>query len=115
MALHSWPRLPVLAPAPIPETEDAGQANEDRAQRRIQRRGNQIARRHLRGGWQPVDFRFVDQQVERVESSEHILVGAVEIRPVLADPRQLLDPCLRSLSKLAYRAELNRLPRTCLR
>src|SRR5258708_7186694 len=115
MALHSWPWFSVRASAPIAETEDAGQADDDRAQRRIQRRGNQIARRHLRVGWQPVDFRFVDAKEERVDAREHLVVGAVEIRPVLAGPVQLLDPCLRSLSKLAYGAELNGLRRTGLR
>src|SRR5580704_928792 len=115
MAQHSWPRLLELVRASIPEIEDAGQADGEGTQRRIQGGGNQIARRHFRVGWQSVDFRFVNQQIERVESAEHLLVGAVEIRPVLASPVQLLDPCLRSLSKLSDGTKLDRLGRAGLR
>src|SRR5260370_1876079 len=115
MAHNSWSRLPALVRASIPEIEDAGQADGDRAQRRIHGGGNQIARRHLRVGWQSVDFGLVNQQIERVQSSEHFLVGAVEIRPALTGLVQLLDSCLRSLSKLTYGSKLNRLRRAGLR
>src|ERR1700676_406696 len=111
MAHHSWPRLLELVRASIPEIEDAGQADGERSQRRIQGGGNQIARRHFRVGWQSVDFRFVNQQIERVESPEHLLVRAVEVRPALAGPVQLLDSCLRPLSKLSYGSKLDRLRR----
>src|SRR3984893_15167816 len=114
-ALRSWPRLPVLLRAAIAEIEDAGEADDDRSQDRRDRRGNQIARRHLRIGRQSVDFRLVHQQVERVQPAEHLLVGAVEIRPALARPVQLLHPRFRSLSKLAYGAELDRLGRAGFR
>src|SRR5580704_19154425 len=115
MAQHSWPRLLDLVRASIPEIEDAGQAYGEGSQCRIQGGGNQIARRHFRVGWQSVDFRFVNQQIERVESPEDLLVGAVEIGPALAGPVQLLDSCLRSLPKLAYGSKLDRLGRASLR
>src|SRR5580704_14728989 len=115
MAHHSWPRLLELVRASIAEIEDAGQADGEGAQRRIQGGGNEIARRHFRVGWQSVDFRSVNQQIERVEPPEHFLVGAVEIRPALAGPVQLLDSCLRPLAKLADGSKLDRLGRTGLR
>src|SRR5580692_1385124 len=115
MAQHSWPRLLELVRASIPEIEDAGQADGEGSHCRIQGGGNQVARRHFRVGWQSVDFRLVNQQIERVESAEHFLVGAVEIRPALAGPVQLLDPCLRPFSKLSYGSKLDRLRRAGLR
>src|SRR3989475_6219486 len=115
MALRSWPCLPVLLRASIAETEDAGDPDDDRSQDRIYRRGNQVARRHLRIGRQSVDFRLVHQQIERVQPTEHLLVGAVEIRPVLPRPVQLLHARLRSLSKLADGPKLNRLGRAGFR
>src|SRR6266478_10201321 len=115
MALLSWPRLPVLLRASIAEIEDAGEADDDRSQERRDRRGNEIARRHLRIGRQSVDFRSVHEQVERIQPAEHLLVGAVEVRLVLARPVQLLYPRFRSLAKLADGPELNRLGRAGFR
>src|SRR5882762_8303052 len=115
MALRSWPRLPVFLRASIAEIEDAGEGDDDRSQDRIHRRGNQVARRHLRIGRQSVDFRLVYQQIERVQPAEHLLVGAVEIRPVFPCPVQLLYPRLRSFSKLADGTKLNRLGRAGFR
>src|SRR5882762_11072051 len=109
MGLLSWPLLPVLLRASIAEVEDAGEADDDRSQDRIQRRGNQIARRQLRIGRQSVDLRRVHEQVERVQPAEHLLVGAVEIRPALPRLVQLLLPRSRSCSKVADGSELDRL------
>src|ERR1700694_2763914 len=115
MGLRSWPRLSVLLRASTAEVEDAGQGDDDRSQHRIDRSGNEIARRHLRIGRQSVDFRSVDEQVERIQPAQHLVVGAVEIRLVLADLVQLLYPRLRSLSKLADGPKLNRLGRAGFR
>src|SRR5882672_9049477 len=115
MALRSWPRLPVLFRASIAEIEEAGEAEDDGPQYRRHRRGNQIASRHLRIGRQSVDFRSVHQQVERVQPAVHLLVGAVEIRPVLPRPVELLHPRSRSLSKLADGPKLDRLGRAGFR
>src|SRR5258708_16600962 len=115
MALRSWPWLPVLLRASIAEIEDAGEADDDRSQARIYRRGNQIARRPLRVGRQSVDFRSVHQQIEGVQPAEHLLVSAVEIRLALPRLVQLLHARLRSLSKLADGPKLNRLGRAGFR
>src|SRR5258708_15236331 len=116
MALRSWPWLPVLLlRASIAEVEDAGEGDGDRSHHRPDRSGNEIARRHLRIGRQSVDFRSVDEQVERIQPAQHLLVGAVEIGLALPRLVQLLHARLRSLSKLADGPKLNRLGRAGFR
>src|ERR1700738_1643390 len=115
MAPRSSPRPSVLLPPSIAEVEDAGEGDDDRSQHRIDRSGKEIARGHLRIGRQSVDFRSVDEQVERIQPAQHLLVGAIEIRLVLARPVQLLYPRFRSLSKLADGPKLNRLGRAGFR
>src|ERR1700680_163094 len=94
MARHSWLRFSSFAPASIPKVEDTGQPDHDGSQQSVHRAGHQVARRHLRVGWQSVHLRFVDEQIKRVESSQHLLVGPVKIRSVLAGLVQLLHSCL---------------------
>src|ERR1700737_1902668 len=115
MALRSWPWPPVLLRASIAEVEDAGEGDNKPSPPPIYRSGKEIARGHLRIGRQSVDFRSVDEQVERIQPAQHLLVGAIEIRLVLARPVQLLYPRFRSLSKLADGPKLNRLGRAGFR
>ena len=59
--------------------------------------GCKIARRHFRIRRQTVDFRFVHQQVKRVESAKHFFIGAVKISSILAALVQLLHAFLCSV------------------
>src|SRR6202522_221363 len=120
MARQSWPRFPISgqgrpARASLPKVEDAAQPDHDGSQQRIQRAGHQIARRQLRVGWQSVDLRFVDQQIKRVESSQHLLVGPVKIGPVLAGLMQLLHSCLCFGVKFPDGSKLDRFRRAGFR
>src|ERR1700733_339475 len=116
MARHSWLGFPIsvqgrLARAPLPKVEDAAQSDHDSSQQRIQRAGHQIARRHLRIGWQSVHLRFVDEQIKRVEPSQHLLVGPVKIGSVLAGLMQLLHSRLGFGVKLPDGSKLDRFRR----
>src|SRR5207245_6352695 len=113
-ALRSWPRLVSVGGASIAEVEDPNHADQDGPEDREERTGTQIPRRQLRIGRQSIDFGLVHQQVERVESAEHLLVRAVEVGPLLSDLMELIDALLRSCAQLADRAELDRLGRACL-
>src|SRR5687767_1349196 len=116
MARRSWPhpRVWLARGASVAEIEDPGQADQDRAQDRVHRSWNEITGRQLRIGRQPVHFRLVDEQIEGVEPAEHLLIGAVEIRPRLASLMQLLHALLRSFAQFADRSELDRIRRTRL-
>src|SRR5580658_2178176 len=120
MARRSWTRFPIygqggLARVSIPKVEDAGQPDHDGSQQRIQRAGHQIARRHLRVGRQSVHLRFVDEQIKRVESSQHLLVGPIEIRSILAGLVQLLHARLCFRVKLLDGSKLDRFRRAGFR
>src|ERR1700722_1447874 len=120
MARHSWPRFPRscqvrLAGASVPNVEDAGQPDQDGSQHRKQRTGRQIACRHLRIGRQSVPLRFVDKQIKRVETSQHLFVGPVKIRSVLTGLVQLLHTCLCFRVKLLDGSKLDRFRRAGFR
>src|ERR1700675_4250541 len=120
MARHSWLRFlrfgqGGLARASFPKVEDAGQPDHDGSHKRIQRAGHQIARWHLRVGWQSIHLRFVDEKIKRVEPSQHLLVGPVKIRSVLAGLVQLLHSCLCFRVKLPDGSKLDRFRRAGFR
>src|SRR5690242_6392005 len=80
-----------------------------------QRRRCKIARRHFRIGWQAVYFGFIDQQIERVQAAENLIVRAIQVGALFASLLQLLYPFLRSVAQIADFAELDRLGRASFR
>ena len=82
------PRLRKLK-MPIKPTRTAPKTENHRA-------GCKIARGHFGIGRQAVDFRFVHQQVKRIQAAEHLFIRAVKIGSFLADLVQLLHALLRS-------------------
>src|SRR5882762_4930840 len=96
------------------EVDDAHQAEHQRARGREQRAWHQVSGRQPRAGRQAIHFGLVDEEKERIEPSQHPVVGAVEIRAPLALRVELADPGLRLLSELGNRPEHDRVGGTGL-
>src|SRR5205814_7824089 len=89
---------------PIPARTERDQTNDtddDRAERRPHGPRFEIARWQLGIGRQSVGLGLVHQQVERVQASEHPLIGTVEIGGALTATVQLFHARLRHRLELA--------------
>src|SRR5574341_2213154 len=99
----------------ITEIDDSHQPDQAGPQQGKPRAGCEIARGHFRIRRQTVNFRFVHQQIERVEPAENLFIRTVKIRPLLAGLLQLLDALLCPVAQIADRSKLDRLGRAGLR
>src|SRR5204863_267295 len=70
--------------------------------------------RHLGIGGQTVHLRFVDEQIERVQSAEDLLIGAIEVGLLLSGLMELSHTLLRTIPQLADGPELDGLGRAGL-
>src|SRR6266404_4399009 len=103
--------LPVghaLIHPPLPQAHDSEQSEHYRARGREERGGQHIPGGYLGGAGEAVHFRLVHQKIERIEPSQELVVGAVQVGSPLAQLVQLLHARLGLLLELPDRAEPNR-------
>src|SRR2546428_2190800 len=105
--------LGIAAPA-VPEVDEARDSDGEGPEHRPDGRWLEVSRRDLWIRRQPVDLWPVHEEIERVEASEHLLVGAVQIRAALAGVLQLTQSSVRHFLEIDDGAEVDRPGRTGL-